>query len=147
MNNTSLTRLCKRAVCISAASTLALAPLAHAGGISDMSRASVNASLALPGALIFGTTQMLKDAGKVSVTAIRTVGKVTTLTLKAIGSGIEATVEVSAKVLEGIAIGTGVVLVATAVATGVVLSLAGNALVFIPNEVGSSLLHHSRASQ
>lgn len=146
MNSSPFARACIRLLSISAASALALSPLAHAGGASNLSRASVNASLAIPGTLLSGTTQMLKDAGQVSVTAIRTVGKVTTLTLKAVGSGIEATVEVAARVLDGIAIGTGAVLVASVMATGVVLSLAGKALIFIPNEIGKGLLHHSRAS-
>ena len=39
---------------IIASLTIALTLPVHAGGISDLSRASVNASLAVPGALISG---------------------------------------------------------------------------------------------
>jgi hypothetical protein len=137
-------RLMHFALC--AALTCATLP-ARAGGTSDLSRASVNASVAVPAALVIGSTQMLKDAGRVSVTGIRTIGKVTTLTLRAVGSAIEFTIEVTAKGVEGIAIATGTVLKSVAVAGGVVLMLGASALLYIPHEIGNNLLHHSRASR
>ncbi|MBL8510970.1 MAG: hypothetical protein JNM52_04925 [Betaproteobacteria bacterium] len=118
-----------------------------ANSLSEASRASINASLAIPVTLVSGTAQVLKDAGQLSVTGIKTVGQVSTVTLRALGKGVEASVQISSKALEGLSVGVGTVLVATVFATGVLLVAAGKAVMFIPNEVGRGLLHHSRARE
>lgn len=118
---------------------------AHANSITDASRASIDASIAIPVTLIHGTSQFFRDAGQLSVTGVKTVGNVSVIALRGVANGAEASVQVSSKVIEGSAIGVGVVLQTTVSATGVLLMAAGNALMFVPNEVGKSLLHHSRA--
>ena len=95
--------------------------------------------------LINGTAHFFKDAGQLSVTGVKTVGHVSVITLRGLAGGAEASVQVSSKAIEGSAIGIGVVLQSTVSATGVLLVSAGKALMFVPNEVGKSLLHHSRA--
>ncbi len=118
---------------------------AHANSITDASRASINASIAIPVTLIEGSAQFFKDAGQLSVTGVKTVGNVSVVTLRGLASGAEASVQVSSKAIEGSAVAAGVVLQATVSATGVLLVSAGKALMFVPNEVGMALLHHSRA--
>ena len=118
---------------------------AQANSITDASRASINASIAIPVTLVDGSAQMFKDAGQLSVTGVKTVGNVSVITLRGVASGAEASVQISSKAIEGSAIGVGVVLHATVSATGVLLVSAGKALMFLPNEMGKSLLHHSRA--
>ena len=118
---------------------------AHANSVTDPSRASIDASIAIPVTLIDGSAHFFKDAGQLSVTGIKTVGNVSVITLRGLAGGVEASVQVSSKAIEGSAIGIGVVLQSTVSATGVLLVSAGKALMFVPNEIGKSLLHHSRA--
>ena len=124
---------------------LACIASAHANSTTDPSRASINASIAIPVTLIAGTSQFFKDAGRLSVTGVKTAGDVSVITFRGLANGAEASVQVSSKVIEGSAVGVGVVLQATVSATGTLLVSAGKALMFIPNEMGKSLLHHSRA--
>ena len=118
---------------------------AHANSVPDPSRASIDASIAIPVTLIDGSVHFFKDAGQLSVTGVKTVGNVSVITLRGLAGGVEASVQVSSKAIEGSAIGIGVVLQSTVSATGVLLVSAGKALMFVPNEIGKSLLHHSRA--
>lgn len=117
----------------------------HANSLTDPSRASINASIAIPVTLVDGAAQLFKDAGQLSVTGVKTVGNVSVITLRGLAGGAEASVEISSKVIEGSAIGVGMVLQTTVSVAGVLLVSAGKALMFVPNEMGKSLLHHSRA--
>ena len=119
---------------------------AQANSVTDPSRASINASIAIPVALVDGSAQLFKDGGQLSVTAVKTVGNVSVITLRGLAGGAEASVQISSKVIEGSTVGVGSVLQATVSATGVLLVAAGKALMFVPNEMGKSLLHHSRAT-
>lgn len=130
---------------IALAAMIALAASAHANGIADASRASINASVALPVMLVGGTSQFFKDAGRLSVTLVKTTGNISTITLRGLASGAEASVQVSSKVIEGSAIAAGVILQASLSATGTLLVSSGKVLMFVPNEAGLALLHHSRA--
>lgn len=129
----------------SLAALLAFSEVAHANSVTDPSRVSINASIAIPVTLVDGSAQLFKDAGQLSVTAVKTVGNVSVITLRGVAGGAEASVQVSSKAIEGSAIGVGTALQATVSATGVLLVSAGKALMFVPNEMGKSLLHHSRA--
>lgn len=119
---------------------------AQANSVTDPSRASINASIGIPVALVDGSAQLFRDGGQLSVTAVKTIGNVSVITLRGLAGGAEASVQVSSKVIEGSAIGVGSALQATVSATGVLLVAAGRALLFVPNELGKSLLHHSRAT-
>ena len=127
------------------ATLLACIASAYANSTTDPSRASINASIAIPVTIIAGTSQFFKDAGRLSVTGVKTAGNVSVITFRGLANGAEASVQVSSKMIEGSAVGVGVVLQATVSATGTLLVSAGKALMFIPNEMGKSLLHHSRA--
>ncbi|MCY7388635.1 MAG: hypothetical protein LH481_11325 [Burkholderiales bacterium] len=143
---TSLLKCIRTTLCgCTVAASLLLGMATHANSVTDPSRASINASIAIPVTLVDGSAQMFKDAGQLSVTGIKTVGNVSVITLRGLANGAEASVQISSKAIEGSAIGVGVVLQATVSATGVLLVSAGKALMFVPNEMGKSLLHHSRA--
>ena len=126
------------------AASLLFAMATHANSVTDPSRASINASVAIPVTLVDGSAQLFKDAGQLSVTGVKTVGNVSIITLRGLAGGAEASVQVSSKAIEGSAIGVGMALQATVSVTGVLLVSAGKALMFVPNEMGKSLLHHSR---
>ena len=127
------------------ATLLACTATVYANSTTDPSRASINASIAIPVTLVAGTSQFFKDAGRLSVTGVKTAGDVSVITFRGLANGAEASVQVSSKMIAGSTIGVGVVLQATVSATGTLLVSAGKALMFIPNEMGNSLLHHSRA--
>ncbi len=117
----------------------------QANSVTDASSASINTSMAIPLTLVTGSAQFFKDAGQLSVTGVKTVGNVSVITLRGLANGTEASVQISSKAIQGASIGIGVVLQTTVSATGVLLVAAGKALMFVPNEMGKSLLHHSRA--
>lgn len=128
------------------AATLAFTVLpSYAGSLSEASRASLNASVAVPVTMVRGTAQMFKDAGRFSVTGVKTVGEVSTVSLRGLATGAEASVQFTGKAIEGSAITVGTVLQSSVTATGVILVGAGRALMFVPNEVGTALMHRSRA--
>jgi hypothetical protein len=130
---------------IAAIAFAATLPTAHASSLSEASRASLNASVAVPVTLVQGTAQMFKDAGRFSITGVKTVGEVSTVTLRGLANGAEASVQFTGKAIEGSAIAVGTVLQGSVTATGVILVGAGKALMFVPNEVGAALMHRSRA--
>ena len=119
---------------------------AQANSVTDPSRASINASIGIPVALVDGSAQLFKDGGQLLITGVKTAGNVSVITLRGLAGGAEASVQVSSKLIEGSAIGVGSALQTTVSATGVLLVAAGKALMFVPNEMGKSLLHHSRAT-
>lgn len=116
-----------------------------AQGASEASRAFSSASIAAPARLVEGSVEMLRGVGQFSVTSVKTVGEVSVLGLQAASTGVGASIEVSAKAIEGSMVAVGTVVVVAGSATGTLISAAGRALMFIPNEVGVSLLHHSRS--
>lgn len=126
---------------------LCFSPASFANSPSDASRASVNVSIAIPVTLVNGTADLFRDAGQLSVTGVRTAGNVSTIALRGLANGTEASVRVSSKAIEGAAVGVGSVLHATVSATGALLVAAGKAVMFVPNEVGLGLLHHSKARE
>lgn len=111
----------------------------------DASRASVAASIGLPVAATGASAQFFRDAGQLSVAGVRASGRVTTIVLKSTQSGAEFSVQVASKGMEGSALAVGVTITTVVSATGHMLMHAGKALIFVPNEIGQSLLHHSRS--
>ena len=67
--------------------------------------------------------------------------------LERASDGARLSVEFSGKVVAGAATSIGTAVVVTAISTGYVLSAAGEAIAFIPNEIGASLLHNERVTQ
>jgi hypothetical protein len=55
-----------------------------------------------------------------------------------------ATLRLSGNVVQGASLVAGVSVGLVAVSTGYLLVSAGKVLAFVPNEIGRSLLHHSR---
>ena len=137
---------CLLAAAICAA--LGVIPTASANSLTRASNASIEASLAVPVVLTQGTLQFFKDAGTLSVTGITTVGNVSTVMMQSLVTGATASMEVSGKALGGsVMLATVSVLKPVVSATGVSLMLGESVIMFIPNEIGRALLHHSRARE
>jgi hypothetical protein len=129
-----------------AAGSACAASNARAGGPSEASRASLDASVAVPARVVHGTAQLFRDAGRFSVTGVTTSGEAALLGLKSLADGAEVSVQFGAKGVEMSALASGAVIETSVSATGALLVAAGKALMFVPNEVGHSLLHHSRSA-
>lgn len=122
--------------------SLALAPPlpAAAQGSEASSALSVlplGVSVALPTLLIAGTLSL-------SVVAVETSAQGTVWVLERASDGARVSVQLSARAVQGSALVVGTTVVVSAVTSGYILSVAGQALAFIPNEIGASLLHHER---
>lgn len=132
---------------VGASTLIALAAPAFANSPSRALAQSVEASIALPVYAVYGSAQMVRDSGQFSVGAVKIVGDVAVVGMKSVGSGAEVSVQLTSGALKDTGLLVGSVLEGSVTATGLVLVSAGKAVMFIPNEVGQSLLHHSRAAQ
>ena len=133
---------------VSICAALALAPLddarghyccAHHPTASDASALSllpVAISVAAPVAIVSGGALLTVVAVEASVTG-------TVLVLERASDGARTSVHLSGHALAGV----GTVLVSTAVSAGWILSAAGEAIAFIPNELGNALLYNERISR
>ena len=67
--------------------------------------------------------------------------------LERASDGARATLHFSGHVAQGAALSIGGAVAVTALTSGYVLSAAGNAIAFIPNEIGRALLHNERITR
>ena len=127
-------------VCLAVAATLSLTPLAgraHYGGSpSDASAISM-----LPVAVSIAAPVMVLSAGAaLTVVSVQASGEGTVWVLERASDGARMSVELGGNII----VGVGTAIACTALSTGWVLSAAGEAIAFIPNELGSALLYNER---
>lgn len=118
--------------------SVALSALPVASVVATASTAAVAVSV-VPVALSVGGAVLVVKA--VEVTARGTV-----YVLERASDGARASVEVGARSVSAVAVGVGTVLTVSVIGTGVLLSAAGEAIAFIPNELGRALLHNERVT-
>jgi len=125
------------------AGALLLAPLAparaHGGGSSELSQLSL-----LPIAVVVAAPSVLLSG-------------VATLTVVSVEAGAQGSVwvlergsdgaRIVLRLAGGASVVAGTAVVVTAVSAGAVLSVAGQAIAFVPNEVGKALMHHERVTR
>lgn len=98
----------------------------------------------LPVAVSVAAPVMIVSAGAaLTVVAVEASATGSVWVLERASDGARASVHLSGHALAGV----GSVLLATAVSTGWILSAAGEAVAFIPNELGNALLHNERISR
>lgn len=127
-----------------AASTL---PLAAQAGTGCLSCGTSNGSEALSlgvGIIVLGSMSMVAGSGQVVVDTVKTAADGVTIVLKGSTEAASTTIKLSGKGLEKLALVSGAVIEVSATTTGYLLVSAGKALAFIPNEIGSALLHHNK---
>jgi hypothetical protein len=122
----------------------ATSPAARAhGDLSDASALSllpVAVSVAAPSAVLVGGAVLTVVAVQASATG-------TVLLLERASDGARATLHFSGHVAQGAVLSVGGAVLVTAVASGWVLSAAGQAIAFIPNEIGRALLYNERLTR
>jgi hypothetical protein len=112
---------------------------AHHPTASDASAPSL-----LPVAVSVAAPVAVLSAGAaLTVVAVEASANGTVWVLERASDGARASVHLSGHALAGV----GTVLVSTALATGWILSAAGEAVAFIPNELGAALLYNERISR
>ena len=124
---------------------LSLSLFAAAGARAQGSQASAFSMLpvavsivAAPGIVVGGSA--------FTVAAVEAVAGGSVWVLERASDGARVSVTVSGQVAGGVSVAAGTALAVTAITAGWVLSSAGQAVAFIPNEVGKALMHNQRVT-
>ncbi len=142
--SSKLTAARRIALCALSAVAISMAPLSQAHAHSNPSEASVALSL-LPVALsVAAPVALLAGGVSLTVVAVEASATGTALVLERVSDGVRETLYFSGQVLGGVSRAVGTAIVCTAVSTGYVLSAAGQAIAFVPNEIGAALLYNER---
>lgn len=118
------------ATALSALSTL---PIASVVGTSDASAVSV----AIPLVLAVGGSVLLVRSVEASARGMVVV-------LERVSDGARASVELVGKAAGGASVAVGQSVTIIAFGAGVLLSVAGQAIAFLPNEIGRRLMHSEK---
>jgi hypothetical protein len=131
----------QRALCATAAAAALFAaqPARAHNGASELSAISL-----LPVAVVVAAPALVLSAGAtLSVVAVEASAEGAVWVLERASDGARASVKLAGQ--SAMAVGTGVVV--TAMSAGWLLSAAGQAIAFIPNEIGKSLLYNERVTR
>jgi hypothetical protein len=135
-------RTSNRLIALALAAALSQGALAHSevSEASALSMLPVAVSVAAPSALLAGGAVLTVVAVQASATG-------TVWVLERASDGARATLHFSGHVAGSALLSAGGAVAVTALASGVVLSAAGQAIAFIPNEIGRALLHNERITR
>ena len=148
---TSLPALSARAALRRGATALAIAavlalPAPQALAQSTISDAS--ALSALPIAVSVAAPVAVLSAGAaLTVVSVEATSTGAVWVLERAADGTRASVRLVGRGVAGASVAAGTIVVATALSTGWVLSAAGEAIAFIPNELGRALLYNERITR
>ncbi|UXH78536.1 hypothetical protein [Roseateles amylovorans] len=125
---------------------LGLAFSQPAAAHGNPSEASATLSM-LPVAIsVMAPVAVLSAGAAFVVVAVESTAKGTVWVLQRASDGVKVSVEFAASAVSGVAVSVGTAITVSVIGTGVVLSALGNAIAFIPNEIGASLLHNERVT-
>ena len=132
---------------LSVPSTLSILAFIAATAFATNVRAQASEASALSalpiGVLSAAPVAVLASGASLTVSAVEASETGTTWVLERAADGARASVKLAGKA--SVAVGTSVA--CTAMSAGYVLSVAGQAVAFIPNEVGASLLYNERVTR
>ena len=135
-------RFLASAVALAAALALGSAAPAHAHGVNASQASAL--SLSLPVAVsVAGPVFLLAGASTLAVVAVEVSAAGTLWVLERASDGARASVHFAGHAWAAV----GTVVLVSAISTGWVLSAAGQALAFVPNELGRALLHNERITR
>lgn len=121
----------------------ALPAQAHRGGASDASGLSL-----LPVAsLVAAPLALLSGAALLTVVTVHASADGAVWLLENSADGARATLRLSAQAAGGVSVLAGTSVLVTAVAAGWMLSVAGQAVAFVPNAIGASLLYNEQVTR
>jgi hypothetical protein len=123
-----------------------LAPMAHHRAIHahgvDASTASSALSLLPVAVSVVAPAAVLVGGSMLTVVAVEASARGTVLLLERASDAARMSVELAGQA----SLGVGALVAVTVIGSGWVLSQAGKAVLFIPNEIGASLLYHERVT-
>jgi len=113
---------------------------------SELSEAS--AISALPVALVLAAPAMVLVGGAaLTVVSVQASATGTVWVLERASDGARATLQFAGTAAGASLAASGTAVVVTAVATGWLISAAGQAIAFVPNQIGASLLYNERVTR
>jgi hypothetical protein len=129
-------------VCAMLACTSAASPArAHdPSAASTLSLLPVAVSVAAPAAFLSGV-------GALTVVAVDASLRGTVIVLERARDGARISLTLSGQAVGAASLAAGTVLAVSAIGSGWVISAAGEALAFIPNEIGKALLHNEQVTR
>lgn len=151
-------RIAALAVTLVAASALALAPVAvHAHRDDGLSALSVLSALPVASVVVAGAAATGASTAAVAfpvalsatgallvVKTVEVTARGTLCVLERASDGARVSLEFSGRSIERSALAVGKTVQVSVLASGTVLSLLGEAIAFVPNELGRALLHNER---
>lgn len=127
---------------------LALTLAAHQPARAHQGSTALSTASMLPVAVSVAAPVALLSAGAVlSVVAIEASAEGTVWVLERASDGARLSLRFAGAVAGGASLAAGTVITVSVVGTGQILSAAGEAIAFIPNEIGASLLHNERLTR
>jgi len=126
-------------------STILLSAIAASAPVYADSRLSNGLSIG-SAVVLAGPVSVLAGAGSIVIASVEAVADGVVLVLKSSVTGSQAVVKLSAEGAKGLSLVAGSVVEVSVMSTGYLLVQSGKVIAFIPNEIGTSLLHHSAAA-
>lgn len=111
-------------------------PVASAVVASEAGAGAIEASAVMSGA---GVMLVVK--------AVESTARGTVYVLERASDGVRFSVEIAGRTLGAASVAAGTVVTTSVIGAGIILSVAGEAIAFIPNELGRALLHNQRLSR
>lgn len=129
--------------------TLALAAALVTSNAQARDRASEASALSmLPVAISVAAPVVIFSGGAVlTVVAVEASAEGTAWVLERASDGARASVNLTASAAGGLSVAAGTAVTVSAIGAGWVLSTAGQAIAFIPNEIGKALLYNERVTR
>jgi len=140
----TLARVCLRHSAVALAAAFAI--ITHANAQSSISEAS--ALSALPIAVsVAAPVALISTGAALTVVSVEVTATGVVWILERSADGMRASVRLVGQGAANASVAAGTVIVATALSTGWVLAAAGEAIAFIPNELGRALLYNERITR
>lgn len=151
---TRLLRTSLAALCIAVAG---ISGSADAYAHQDASTAASTASMLPVASLLVGSSVVagsvvavpvaLSTSGAVLVVkAVESTARGTVLVLERLSDGARVSLEIAGKGLSAAAVAVGTTITVSVIAAGCILSVAQEAIAFVPNKLGQSLLHNEQVT-
>lgn len=126
---------------------LAQPGVASAAGASEASAGASVVSILSAASVAYGADTLVNGSGRFLVTSLETVGHSTTIVLRDASAAAQASVTLLKSAADAASLGIGTVVTVVAQASGHLLVASGQAIAFIPNQIGNALLGSARTRE
>ena len=90
---------------------------------------------------------ILASGAALTVVAVESLSGATVWVLERASDGARASLTLSGGLAAGVSVAAGTAVAVSAVGTGWILSAAGQAIAYVPNQIGRALLHNERITR